>query len=116
MNLINRDELINERDLAIKVYENANILNAKAIRDYLKPLLDKIVELPIIKNTQDWNLSKLNPPEEGQKVLGFDKDYVFNQLSVYVFENGNFVDEDGFRYTSSEVTHWQPLPKPPNIK
>ena len=48
MNLIDRDELINERNLAIKAYENANVLNAKAIREYLKPLLDKIVNLPTI--------------------------------------------------------------------
>lgn len=35
-----------EREGAIWVYENANIINAKAIRDALKPLLDKIVDLP----------------------------------------------------------------------
>ena len=48
MNLIDRDELINERNLAIKAYENANVLTANAIREYLKPLLDKIVDLPTV--------------------------------------------------------------------
>ena len=50
MNLIDRDALLNERDLAIKVYENANILNAKSIREFLKPLLDKIVDLSTIES------------------------------------------------------------------
>ena len=36
------------RQKAIWVYENANILNARAIRDNLKPLLDQIVDLPAV--------------------------------------------------------------------
>lgn len=57
MNLIDRDELMEERKLAIKVYENANILNAKAIREYLKPLLDKIIDLPTIEKPQGkWKI------------------------------------------------------------
>ena len=32
---------MNAREKAIWVYENANILNAQAIRDNLKPLLDE---------------------------------------------------------------------------
>ena len=43
---INRNELMDARQKAIWVYENANILNAGAIRDNLKPLLDQIVDLP----------------------------------------------------------------------
>lgn len=43
---INREDLMDVRQKAIWVYENANILNAKAIRDNLEPLLDKIVDLP----------------------------------------------------------------------
>lgn len=38
---INRQELMDARQKAIWVYENANILNAQAIRDNLKPLLDE---------------------------------------------------------------------------
>ena len=43
---INRDDLMDARQKAIWVYENANILNAGTIRDNIKPLLDKIVDLP----------------------------------------------------------------------
>ena len=42
---INREELMDARQKAIWVYENANILNARAIRDNLKPILDKIVDI-----------------------------------------------------------------------
>ena len=45
---IEREALIEERRRAIWVYENANILNAQAIREGLKPLLDKIVDVPAV--------------------------------------------------------------------
>lgn len=37
---VNNTELMSARQRAIWVYENANILNATAIRDNLKPFLD----------------------------------------------------------------------------
>lgn len=43
---IDADELKQERDMAIKAYENANIFTATAIREHIKPLLDKIVDMP----------------------------------------------------------------------
>ena len=43
---IERGKLFNTREIAISVYENANIFNVDAIRDGLKPLLDKIVDVP----------------------------------------------------------------------
>ena len=45
---INREDLMDARQKAIWVYENANILNATAIRDNLKYLLDQIVDLPTV--------------------------------------------------------------------
>ena len=47
---INREELMDARQKAILVYENANILNTKAIRDGLRPLLDKIVDASATKD------------------------------------------------------------------
>lgn len=43
---IEREALLSSREKAIWVYENANILNAKAIREALKPLLDDILNIP----------------------------------------------------------------------
>ena len=43
---IDAEELKQERDMAKKAYENANIFTATAIREHIKPLLDKIVDLP----------------------------------------------------------------------
>lgn len=43
---IKRDALMTARREAIRVYENANIYNAWAIRAGLKPLLDAIVDVP----------------------------------------------------------------------
>lgn len=45
---IKRNELMEARDLAINAYENANILNADAIRKRIKPLLDAVVDVPSI--------------------------------------------------------------------
>ena len=43
---IRRDALREARNLAIRVYENANVFNADAIRKCLKPLLDAVVDTP----------------------------------------------------------------------
>ena len=43
---IDRKQLMKERERAIQVYEDANIFSVEAIRSGLKPLLDKIVDLP----------------------------------------------------------------------
>lgn len=43
---IEREALLSSREKAIWVYENANILNAKTIREALKPLLDGILDVP----------------------------------------------------------------------
>lgn len=43
---IERGKLFNTREMAISVYENANIFTVDAIRGGLKPLLDKIVDVP----------------------------------------------------------------------
>lgn len=45
---IEREQLMDVREQAIWVYENANIINAQTIREKLKPLLDKIVDLPAV--------------------------------------------------------------------
>ena len=45
---INRQELMKERERAITVYENANIFSVRAIREGMKPLLNKIVDLPSV--------------------------------------------------------------------
>ena len=65
---IDADELKEERDMAIKAYENANILNATAIREYIKPLLDKIVDLP----TDDMRVPKRVDLTETSKVKAVD--------------------------------------------
>ena len=43
---IKRDALLEARELAICAYENAGVFNADAIRKYLKPLLDAVVDTP----------------------------------------------------------------------
>lgn len=43
---IKRDALLEARELAICAYENARVFNADAIRKYLKPLLDAVVDTP----------------------------------------------------------------------
>ena len=43
---IKRDALLEARELAICAYENAGVFNADAIRNYLKPLLDAVVDTP----------------------------------------------------------------------
>ena len=43
---IKRADLIEARKRAIRAYENANVLNANAIRTALKPLLDAVVGAP----------------------------------------------------------------------
>ena len=43
---IRRDALREARNLAIRAYENANVFNADAIRECLKPLLDAVVDTP----------------------------------------------------------------------
>lgn len=43
---IPREALIGARNLAIRAYENANVFNANAIRENLKPLLDAVVDAP----------------------------------------------------------------------
>lgn len=64
---IDVEELKQERDMAIKVYENANILNAKAVRQYLKPLLDKIVDMPTVDVAEvkhGYNKTSMHPVDE----------------------------------------------------
>ena len=43
---IERDALLEARELAICAYENAGVFNADAIRNHLKPLLDAVVDTP----------------------------------------------------------------------
>mgnify|MGYP007100280177 CR=1 FL=1 len=43
---IKRDALLEARELAICAYENAGVFNADAIRKYLKPLLDAVMDTP----------------------------------------------------------------------
>lgn len=47
---ISRDELMDSRQKAVWVYENAHIINTKEIRDGLRPLLDKIVDVSAVKD------------------------------------------------------------------
>ena len=49
MKPIDANALMDARDKAIRVYENANVLNAGAIREGLKPLLDLIVDTRMIE-------------------------------------------------------------------
>lgn len=49
--IIRRDDLMKERERAIKAYNNANTLSSSAIREEIKPLLDKIVDAPAIDCT-----------------------------------------------------------------
>lgn len=50
---IKRGELMDARQEAIWVYENANIINAPTIREKLKPLLDKIVDVPAVEDYKE---------------------------------------------------------------
>ena len=43
---IKRGDLLEAHKRAIRAYENANIFNASAIREDLKPLLDVVVDAP----------------------------------------------------------------------
>lgn len=43
---IERDTLLEARELAICAYENAGVFNADAIRNRLKPLLDAVLDTP----------------------------------------------------------------------
>ena len=43
---IERDALLEARELAICAYENAGVFNTAAIRNYLKPLLDAVLDTP----------------------------------------------------------------------
>lgn len=49
---IRREDLMAARERAIRVYENANIFNAAAIREDLKPLLDAVVDVPAANVTE----------------------------------------------------------------
>ena len=65
----------------------------------------------------DWISVKDNLPEEEERVLGFDGNCQMGCfVCVYTFRDGDFIDDEGFSYACSEVTHWMPLPAPPKEK
>lgn len=64
---IDREELMDVREKAIWVYENANVLNVQTIRDNLKPLLDKVVDIPaadVVKVVRCENCTWYTPYEK----------------------------------------------------
>lgn len=86
---------------------------------YWKALIE---DAPTIEPKQEWISVKDRLPEIGQKVLVFDVDAeldISKDIHIFSFE----CDEDGY-YWSDEggwwndfenVSHWMPLPEPPEM-
>lgn len=65
----------------------------------------------------EWIKYPETKPHDEQRVLvcvdGID---VFDGMTYWECENGNggsFVDDDGNSFVIGIITHWQPLPSPP---
>ena len=113
MNLVDKDNIKQkiQRYLIPNTDENG-MVNVEDAERYFLNLLDKV---PVIE-TPKWNISKNNPPEEDQRVLGFDDDcQIGDSICTYTFKNGLFFDDEGFSYTCSEITHWFPIPTVPEL-
>lgn len=63
----------------------------------------------------EWISVEKQLPQEGQQVLAFCEKY--NTMFDAFFTKGNFVFSDQVIYkTTTEVTHWQELPKAPALQ
>lgn len=88
--------------------------------DYLNDLLialltaiDALEQNPGVEEEHDngWISVKDRMPEEGVEVLIYGNIYFANRKSIdidYVGKSGDF-----FYFDKGKVTHWQPLPEPP---
>jgi len=74
-----------------------------------------ISELSRLREGSRWIPVEERLPDEeddGEIVLVFRPDYGSAQQKY--FQNGQFVHENG--RAATDVTHWRPLPKPPEVK
>ena len=85
---INREDLMGVREQAIWVYENANVLNARTIRDNLFPLLNKIVDAPAA-NVKEIKYGHWELAEDGDGVVcsecGTDFCVLLNETDDFIY-------------------------------
>lgn len=114
MDYIDREKLMKERDLAIRVYDNANILTAKAIREGLKPLLNKIVDLPKIEVEETtWITVEEKPVKNSIDetiLLYVEKEGCKSYITTGYFYSDKFLNNG--MCEENGVTHWRPLSVP----
>jgi hypothetical protein len=64
-----------------------------------------------VKKMAEWISVKDRLPEEGANVLIYNKEYLHKGLI-----ETDYYENNRFRYFRDTVTHWMPLPSPPNAE
>lgn len=80
---------------------------------YLKDVLDLIDEQPALTPPIEWVSVKERLPEPGERVLATDGGFVGEG---YVSHYNKWCRSNGMKWDMfrTEVTHWMPLPAPPD--
>lgn len=80
---------------------------------YLKDVLDLIDEQPALTPPVEWVSVKERLPELGERVLFTEGVFV---CEGYVSQYNNWFRSNGMKWDMfrTEVTHWMPLPAPPD--
>ena len=70
----------------------------------------------------DWiDIKDKSPPQDGTPFLGYDPNSQFEKATIYVlvyspatnYSDEGYLEAGGECYFKWEITHWMPLPKPP---
>ena len=81
-------------------------------------ITDRLLEMPAadVQPINQWISCKEKMPEEYKTVLVYEKDYgvMIGELEKKFFDTQYFIArKSGLILRTTEVTHWQPLPEPP---
>ncbi len=63
----------------------------------------------------EWIKCSDTLPHDQQRVLVYIEDWDVCDGFTYHEELGDFVDDDGASLVDEVITHWMPLPDPPNL-
>ena len=90
--------------------------------DYENTIYMEILKdvLDLINNMQSgWTSVDERLPDKGQGVLAYRGDFNGDMMNTYTYlGSGNWEDDYGYRGSAEHegITHWMPLPEPPQMK
>jgi hypothetical protein len=61
-----------------------------------------------------WIQVGTQKPKEGQRVIGYDADFVESAICIFVYRKGDWCYPNEEHFKGCRVTHWMPIPDKPS--